>query len=254
MANLPDIFVTLKFKLPKYLGVFFRLKFSRASISYKLSHPQKRFDMKTAEEWQHKRIAKYYQIQSKIYDLSRWAFLFGRRQVIQKLPFNRMEKLHILEVGCGTGINTLELARRFPRASLRALDLSADMLKIAIKKLCPYNDRVFFEQRPYKKGYGQPDTFDLILFSYSLSMIKPGYEALILQAKNNLKQGGLIAVADFHDALWPPYKKFMDSQYITLEAQLLPILECEFTPHIEKIRLSYLLGMWRYLIFIGQKV
>jgi S-adenosylmethionine-diacylgycerolhomoserine-N-methlytransferase len=209
--------------------------------------------MESPYGWQHKRIAKYYQVQSKIYDISRWAFLFGRRQVINILPFEKQKKIKILEVGCGTGQNTLQLAKRFPKAIIWALDLSSDMLRIAAKKLNTCKGRVFFEKRPYARGYGQPDTFDLILFSYSLSMIKPGYEDLILQAKTNLKQGGLIAVVDFHDALWQPYKKFMDRQYITLEAQLLPLLQRHFKTRIRIIRISYLLAMWRYTIFLGQK-
>jgi S-adenosylmethionine-diacylgycerolhomoserine-N-methlytransferase len=84
-------------------------------------------------------------------------------------------------------------------------------------------------------------------------MIKPGYDQLILQAKVNLKPGGLIAVVDFHDARWQPYKEFMDSQYITMEAHLLPILQQHFRPLVTKVRLSPILTIWRYMIFIGQK-
>jgi S-adenosylmethionine-diacylgycerolhomoserine-N-methlytransferase len=210
--------------------------------------------MQRSYEWQHNRIAQYYQVQSSLYDLSRWAFLFGRNRVINLLPFGRQKRLRILEIGCGTGQNTLQLARRYPKANIRALDLSPDMLNLARGKLKDHRARVVFEQIPYVKGYGQPETYDLILFSYCLSMIKPGYKDLIFQAKKNLKKRGCIAVADFHDARWQFYKKFMDSQHIALDAHLLPILKEHFEPVISEIRLSYVMGIWRFFIFIGQKV
>jgi len=45
----------------------------------------------------------------------------------------------ILEPGCGTGIYTRLVARRFPEASIRAVDLSEDMVRVAREKLHKQN-------------------------------------------------------------------------------------------------------------------
>ena len=44
------------------------------------------------------------------------------------------EDKRILEVGCGTGYNLLNLAQTYPKATLVGMDLSSDMLAIAKKK------------------------------------------------------------------------------------------------------------------------
>ena len=43
------------------------------------------------------------------YDVTRWAFLFGRTPLI-RMAAERIRPLRILEVGCGTGKNLAELA------------------------------------------------------------------------------------------------------------------------------------------------
>ena len=85
-------------------------------------------------ESQIKTIDKYYQFQAKVYDLTRWSFLFGRKPLVGILPFTKDEAFSVLEVGCGTGYNLLNLAQTYPKATLVGMDLSSDMLAIAKKK------------------------------------------------------------------------------------------------------------------------
>ncbi|MEM1357475.1 MAG: methyltransferase domain-containing protein, partial [Bacteroidota bacterium] len=73
-------------------------------------------------------LSQYYQFQSRIYDLTRWSFLFGRKHLLASLPFRPTEPLQILEVGCGTGHNLLRLAKKYPEAEITGIDLSTDML------------------------------------------------------------------------------------------------------------------------------
>jgi ubiquinone/menaquinone biosynthesis C-methylase UbiE len=46
----------------------------------------------------------YYRLHSKIYDATRWSFLFGRHRLIE-LVASHKTPTRILEVGCGTGTN-----------------------------------------------------------------------------------------------------------------------------------------------------
>jgi len=55
-------------------------------------------------------LEKYYKTHSKIYDVTRWSFLFGRNALIKAIArYCRPE--WILEIGCGTGKNLAALSR-----------------------------------------------------------------------------------------------------------------------------------------------
>ena len=205
------------------------------------------------QQQQHSRIAGYYSFQAKIYDLTRWTFLFGRNKILRLIPFDRQQPLNILEIGCGTGKNLVPMAQRFPNARLTGLDLSPDMLAVAEKKVAPFADRITLKQQAYQKGVPAPAPYDVILFSYTLTMIYPGYEDLIEQAYEDLKPGGVIAVVDFHDTGMGFYQKFMDGHHIHLYGQLRPVLQRVFQPLTDRVKLTYGIGIWRYLLFIGQK-
>ena len=76
----------------------------------------------------------YYRWHAHFYDATRWAFLFGRSALL-RLCAEEHRPRRILEIGCGTGKNLAELARVFPQAEIVGLDLSAEMLGKARKKI-----------------------------------------------------------------------------------------------------------------------
>ncbi len=208
-------------------------------------------DFANNEEAQVDDMRSYYAFQAKIYDMTRWAFLYGRKTIIQKLPFPTDAPIEILEVGCGTGTNMVELAKAYPNARLTGLDVSGDMLTQASKNLKNYEDRVVLEEKPYGANDEYNGQFDLILFSYSLTMINPQYIDLIHQAKKDLKEGGHVAVVDFHKANFGFYRKFMKGNHVKLEGQVLPVLLENFEPVFCKINVG-LVGVWNYLMFLGK--
>ena len=53
------------------------------------------------------------------------------RRMIERLDYVRLEPRVILDAGCGTGITTAELARRYPQAEIVALDFAHGMLRHA---------------------------------------------------------------------------------------------------------------------------
>lgn len=193
----------------------------------------------------------YYAFQAKIYDFTRWTFLYGRKTILQKLPFDKNAPIKILEVGCGTGVNMVELAKIYPQAHIVGMDVSGDMLKQASKNLEKYQDRVELLEKPYGGSDEYNGQFDLILFSYSLTMINPQYIDLIHQSKKDIKAGGYVAVVDFHKANFSFYRKFMKGNHVKLEGQVLPELLANFEPVLCKIKPG-LVGVWNYLMFVGK--
>jgi S-adenosylmethionine-diacylgycerolhomoserine-N-methlytransferase len=197
------------------------------------------------------RVERYYRFHSKIYDGTRWIFLFGRAALIQELSANRT-RTNILEVGCGTGKNLINLCRNFPEADITGLDISEEMLKVARKKIGPLAGQVTLLHKAYDQLLQPARPFDLILFSYSLSMINPGWDHAIECAYSDLAQGGLIAVVDFNDSALFLFKRWMRLNHVRMDGHLLPKLESRFQPRTLEIRRAYG-GVWTYLIFLGEK-
>lgn len=191
----------------------------------------------------------YYRFQSRIYDLTRWAFLFGRSSILKTLPYDEEAELVIMEVGCGTGKNLLKLANHFPNASLIGVDVSRDMLKICEKKLVGEEERLTLLEGYYGKIpiLQRPD---VILFSYCLTMVNPHWDMLLREAAGDLKPGGHILVVDFHDSPVAAFKRHMSGHHVRMDAHLLPLLQALFATSRVDIKQAYG-GLWRYLIFTG---
>jgi len=208
---------------------------------------------KQAPHQQAKTIQQYYQWQSKIYDLSRWSFLFGRKEIIKHIPFAKRDRLQILEVGCGTGFNINHLAKRFTQSQITGVDISPDMLQIARRNNSAHSNRVNFCEAPYgQPGVIFPGQMDLVLFSYALTMINPQWAELIQQAKEDLKPGGYIAVVDFHDSKHPWFKHHMGNHHVRMDGHLADFLAHHFVPLKLQIKSAYG-GIWQYMIYLGQK-
>jgi S-adenosylmethionine-diacylgycerolhomoserine-N-methlytransferase len=205
------------------------------------------------------RIEEYYRFHAKIYDATRWSFLFGRKEIIQKLA-TLTTPTDVLEVGCGTGQNLIRLSQVFPQAKITGLDVSESMLTIARKNLSFLAGRIVLVHQAYDRPLqevGQignlplQSKFDLILCSYSLSMMNPGWEQALDAAYHNLREKGLMAVVDFHDSAWPLFKWLM-RLHVRLNGHLLPKLQTCFQPLWVERRPAYA-GFWQYLLFVGAK-
>lgn len=193
----------------------------------------------------------YYQFQSKIYDATRWSFLFGRNELLRKIPFSKPPE-HIVEVGCGTGHNLKLLAKVFPGKQITGIDVSTDMLTIARRKVGSFSNIQLREE-----AYGnQPSNFsqapDLVLFSYALTMINPQYSAIILQACEDLADGGRIAIVDFHSTPVKWFKQHMEKNHVRMEGHMDSLLKRSFQPLRFEVRKAYG-GLWNYFFFVGGK-
>lgn len=136
-----------------------------------------------------------YKHQRLIYDVTRKFYLLGRDHLISEMA--PKAGAHILEVACGTGRNLFRINEAHMHRNLYGLDISAEMLISAKKKLrsraaltegdaCNFDPVALFAQ----------EKFDDIVLSYSLSMI-PDWEAAISEALRHLAPGGTLHIVDF---------------------------------------------------------
>jgi len=196
-------------------------------------------------------LASYYRWHARIYDLTRWAFLFGRGKLIRSAASQISMPTRILEIGCGTGKNLVELAERFPKAQIIGLDLSRDMLDRARVKAKHYGSRIGLLHRPYDAPVAVGAKFDLIVMSYSLSMINPGFDEVLRLCREDLSERGMVAVVDFHKSRWDWFRRWMGVNHVRMEGQILDLLRQHFQPLICEVRHGYG-DLWRYLVFVGK--
>lgn len=205
----------------------------------------------TTSKAQHQYIKSYYKLHAHLYDLTRWVFLFGRTQILELLPFNSKQEIDILEVGCGTGYNLKRLARMYDKANLTGIDISSDMLAKSAIKLAGVSNKTMLLEQPYGKLKPLNRKFDIILFSYSLSMINPQWLEVLEQASEDLKPDGVIAVVDFHLSTFPLFWRWMQAHNVLIGGHLLNRLNLQFSPLVSQIHKAYW-GVWEYFIFIGK--
>jgi S-adenosylmethionine-diacylgycerolhomoserine-N-methlytransferase len=197
-------------------------------------------------------LVNYYRWHARIYDATRWAFLFGRNGILDAAAAE-ISPTRILEIGCGTGKNLEALALRFPDAAIVGLDLSADMLDCARPKLARFGDRISLLHQRYDAPVSEGEKFDLVVCSYALSMIHPGSDEVIAHSGEDLSDSGLMAVVDFHDSPAAWFRRWMGVNHVVMEGQILEQLEKSF----ETVRLDVIpayAGLWRYLSYLGRYV
>jgi S-adenosylmethionine-diacylgycerolhomoserine-N-methlytransferase len=140
-----------------------------------------------------------YARQRYVYDFTRKYYLFGRDRLLRQIDARPGQKL--VEIGCGTARNLIELARLYPALALYGLDASTEMLQTAQQAV----DRAGFSHRIRLTAglaedltpamFGLTGHFDHALFSYSLSMI-PEWKQALTRASTAVGNGR-IHVVDF---------------------------------------------------------
>lgn len=196
------------------------------------------------------KLKQYYRFHAHIYDATRWSFLFGREQILDMLP-ELPSQPRIMEIGCGTGKNIERLEYHFPDAHILGIDLSRDMLNIARNKL-QNSERVSFKQMEYGSHTVSDRPFDLVLLSYSLTMIDKQAEEVLAQISRDLKPKGHIAVVDFNTSPFSWFRQWMKVNHVDLSGHILPLLQKYFYPVETQVNSAYL-GLWSYFQFVGRQ-
>jgi S-adenosylmethionine-diacylgycerolhomoserine-N-methlytransferase len=146
-----------------------------------------------------RRMDGMYRVQRHFYDVTRAYYLLGRNERISALkpPVGGS----VLEIGCGTGRNLIQLARHYPEATIYGMDISDEMLVTAANAVVreelqhriklAQGDATIFDGSAFGKA-----TYDRVLFSYTLSMI-PDWKLALLTASQRLAVAGELHVVDF---------------------------------------------------------
>jgi ubiquinone/menaquinone biosynthesis C-methylase UbiE len=133
-----------------------------------------------------------------------------------------------LEIGCGTGKNTVWLLSK--SKEILAIDLSEEMLSRAIKKI--KSGKVQFLQA----DINQPWTFlhqkyDLLVFSLVLEHIE-NLSAIFKMASNAIKPGGMVYLGELH-----PFKQYTGTKARFETDEGLQIVNC-FNHHVSDFTVS----------------
>ncbi|MER2998949.1 class I SAM-dependent DNA methyltransferase [Pontibacter populi] len=134
------------------------------------------------------------------------------RTILSTIDFKR-----VLEIGCGTGKNTVWLADKADH--ITAVDFSEEMLAKAKEKVA--SDKVNFVQADITKDWTFLEgKYDLVTFSLVLEHIKR-LNHIFKQAANALVTGGYVYIGELH-----PFKQYTGSKarFDTEEGR--QVLEC----------------------------
>lgn len=136
----------------------------------------------------------FYKNQASYYDTYRINMLHGRDILMTAIPIQNNSKW--LDIGGGTGynINLLgESIRKFEKIDI--IEYSKEMYNILVKNTSHLKNVYTYCDDIH--NFNKRTKYDLITFSYSLSMI-PHPERALDHAIKMLKPGGIIALTDFY--------------------------------------------------------
>jgi SAM-dependent methyltransferase len=105
-------------------------------------------------------------------------------------------------------------------------------------------------QAAYDRPLCAPGQFDLVLFSYSLSKMNPGWKAALEAAAADLAPGGRLAVVDFDQTPIGWFQRWMRRHHVRLDGRLLPALCKRFRPRLASREPAFH-GGWEYFLFLG---
>lgn len=194
----------------------------------------------------------YYRLHAKIYDATRWSFLFGREWSVKAIAALKPET--VLEIGCGTGRNLAALQKHLPDTQFWGIDASQDMIDRAKTKLDSHGDVTLIHGLYDQDRVNAMQTeMDVVLFSYALSMFNPGYEEAVKTAVSQLKSGGSLVLADFHGTNFPLFAKWMGANHVRMERHLLPFVQTLTESAECQVHKAYG-GLWEYVCYRGVKV
>jgi len=118
--------------------------------------------------------------------------IWWKQKILEKIP----EKSNrIMDQGCGTGILTFQIARKFPKSRIVGVELRDEYLNIARKKAKALKLGNVEWVLGRAEDVLRDEKFDCITSSYMAQYVE--VEALIRNIKKMLRDGGVLIMHDF---------------------------------------------------------
>jgi len=116
--------------------------------------------------------------------------------LISNISFAAKEPFKIIELGCGTGIATYSIKKRYPNAHLTCIDMSSEMLDRAKEKLKVFPN-IEYELADFTK-YRFKEKYDVVLSFLSLMYLSgsESRKSIFKKAYNALKPGGIFIAGE----------------------------------------------------------
>lgn len=114
----------------------------------------------------------------------------------------------VLDVACGTGHASLAVARLLPRGRVTAVDFSPGMLEQARRKAASLNIRnIEFIERDME-NLGFENRFDVAVCAFGIFFVMD-MERQLAHIASTVKPGGMIAITNFSENYFSPYKELL---------------------------------------------
>ena len=115
-----------------------------------------------------------------------------KRRIVDLIPPNPSR---ILDLACGTGILTLDIARRYPNCQIVGVELRDEYLRLAQEKVSRLGLTNIEFVLSRAEDYDSPTSYDAIVSSYLAKYAD--LSTLTMNAKRMLREGGLVLMHDF---------------------------------------------------------
>ena len=133
---------------------------------------------------------------------------YWKKEILKKIPSCDT----VLDLACGTGILTFQIAEQFPDSQITGIDITENYLNVAKKKLKSHHRVSFLKQDAEKLDLAHK--FDCIVSSYIPKYCDP--EVLIAVCVNHLKPNGRIVLHDFTYPKNKTVKSLWDAYFVVL--------------------------------------
>jgi S-adenosylmethionine-diacylgycerolhomoserine-N-methlytransferase len=198
-------------------------------------------------------MTRYYRTQSHFYDATRWIFLYGRRRLVEKLNIRPGER--VIEIGCGTGANFSAIQHELQNSGeLIGVDCSQPMLHKAAERVRRHGwTNVRLVDLEYGRETVTRGKADVVLFSYSLSMIAD-WELALACAHSELWAGGRAGILDFckkvNSTTW--FADWLALNHVRVDRPYEEELRRLFDERTH-MRYDAWAGLWSFYLFVGVK-
>lgn len=123
---------------------------------------------------------------------------YWRKETIDLLPFSNDDPPQILDLATGTGVLAIQTARRFPKAEIKALDISSNMIQEGIKRIAKekLQNQIELIHGDAENLPFEDNSFDAVMIAFGVRNFEDTGKGL-REMLRVLKPGGLMLILEF---------------------------------------------------------